>query len=195
MKITKNLISRLTLVFATILTLASCAVEPVLVVNTESKQDLENYKTFSWVKNDPMYINGYIQPSEEASTAAMERIKSVLETKGYRFIDERANADFVVLFSVGASETTVFEKYPNYFSENLRWMSEFQDGGVEEVAQVKVLNAGIAINVFDREKREALWFGSAKKRLKEYHEASNLIDSEDLSESVQALLTEFPKAS
>lgn len=194
-KITKNLITKGILTLGAVLTLAACAVEPALMVNTESKQAVQNYTTFSWVKDDPMFINGDFQPSSEVSATVMESIKNELETKGYRFTEERANADLVVLFSVGANEQTEFEKYPNYFSENARWMSNYQDGDVGELEKVKVLHAGIAIDVFDREKREAVWYGSAKKKLKTHDDAGNVLDSEGLTKSVQVLLTEFPKAS
>ena len=73
-------------------------------------------------------------------------------------------------------------------------MSNYQDGDVGEVAKVKVLHAGIAIDIFDREKREAVWYGSAKKKLKEEDEAMAVLDPKGLSKSVQALLTEFPEA-
>lgn len=192
---TKNLITKTLLTLGTVMALAACAVEPALMVNTESKQAVQNYTTFSWVKDDPMFINGDFQPSPQMSAKVMESIKKELETKGYRFTEERANADLVVLFSVGANEKTEFEKFPNYFSENARWMSNYQDGDVGEVTKVTVLHAGIAIDVFDREKREAVWYGSAKRKLKEHDEASAILDPEGLSKSVQVLLTEFPKAS
>jgi hypothetical protein len=193
-KTTKNLITKTLLTLGTVLALTACAVEPALMVNTEAKQAVQNYSTFSWVKDDPMFVHGDFQPSPDISATLMESIKNELETKGYRFTEERTNADLVVLFSVGANEKTEFEKYPNYFSENARWMSNYQDGDVGEVAKVKVLHAGIAIDIFDREKREAVWYGSAKKKLKEEDEAMAVLDPKGLSKSVQALLTEFPEA-
>ncbi|WP_412970783.1 DUF4136 domain-containing protein [Glaciecola sp. MF2-115] len=192
---TKNLMAKALMTLGAVLTLTACAVEPALMVNTESKQAVQNYTTFSWVKDDPMFINGDFQPSQEISATLMESIKAELETKGYRFTEERTNADLVVLFSVGANEKIEFKKHPNYFSENARWMSNFQDGDVGEVTEVKVLLAGIAIDIFDREKREAVWYGSAKRKLNTQDEAVNALDSDDLSKSVQVLLTEFPKAS
>jgi hypothetical protein len=195
MKKTKNFITKALITVGASLALAACAVEPALMVKTESKQAIQNYTTFSWVKDDPMFIHGDFQPSPNISASVMERIKAELETKGYRYTEERANADLVVLFSVGANEKTEFERYPDYFSENARWMSNYQNGDVGEVAKVKVLHAGIAIDIFDREKKEAVWYGSAKTKLKDHDETNSALDPEGLSKSVQVLLTEFPKAS
>ncbi|MBF7074266.1 DUF4136 domain-containing protein [Glaciecola sp. MH2013] len=180
-------IKRLVAIFA-IVFLASCASETSIYTETNIEND--SYQTFSWPKQGPMFVRSDYPIADEIGMEVRQQIKTKLETKGYRFIEDQSQADLVVLFSIGAQNKVKAEKAPSYFSENGRWGSEFLEVVGDQDVKTYV-EGSLAIDIFDRERRQQVWFGAAKKKLDVSDKRSDL---SEVSRHVSEILSKLPDA-
>ena len=134
--------------------------------------------------------------NEQRIRAAVE---SELAAKGYRQvpIDQ---ADFVVAFSLGARDRVRVRQYYNDFGYRYhgfhRGFSRFNSfgrfgafgPGYGSTVSVRTFTEGtLVVDIFENTHKEAIWHGSASKRLSRENGTAELID-----EAVMALLAEFP---
>lgn len=76
--------------------------------------NFDRYKTFSWVSPHPL-----VDPSPDVSPLLEGRIEQIardlLVAKGYRFVDDPEQADFVVGFGLGATDKLRINTYPSTY--------------------------------------------------------------------------------
>ncbi len=190
-----NLPVRAMLAIFAMLTLSACATTLTSTVDTADHADLDGFKTYAWITDRPMF-NSSIYAPEVVNPLNEQRIRAAIEDKlkdkGYRKAS-LAEADFVVAFTLGARDRVRVQNYYNdfgygyydYYSGFSRFGRGF--GGRNSVSVRTFTEGTLVVDIFSNSDKEAIWHGSATKRLRGDDSTRQLID-----EAVTALLAEFP---
>ena len=163
-------------------------------ISTKSDYDkafnFGGYHTFSWISKSPL-----VSKAPEVSPLAEGRIEnavmSVLSQKGFRFVDNPANADFVLAFTVGARQEVRVTSNPyaaGYGAGPYMWGGPYyQNIDVREFTQGR-----LAIDIFDVKQKQPVWHGHATKSIS----SSDQKNAEALiNKAVAAILKDFPPTS
>jgi hypothetical protein len=170
----------------------------VACVGTKARSDFDpnakfdTFRSFAWLSDEPMI--------PDAATAAQggargvdplleRRIRSTIDAylgaKGYRKVDDRDSADFVVSFSVSAREKIRVSSYPTttggWYGRYGGWYSS------SGVSARSYTEGTLAIDVFDGKSQLAVWHGWTTRRVTESADRAQLVD-----EVVAEILAEFP---
>ena len=186
-----------------VLTLSACAATLKSSVDVADHAEFGELRTYAWITDQPMFASNAVSP-EVVNPLNEQRIRAAieeqLENKGYRrvSIDQ---ADFVVAFTLGARERVRVQQYYNdlgfgYYGYH-RGFGRFGRGiggfgrgfdGFGSSVSVRTFTEGIlVVDIFENTAKEAIWHGSATKRLSRDDGTRGLID-----EAVAVLLAEFP---
>ncbi len=186
-----------------VLTLSACAATLKSSVDVADHAEFGELRTYAWITDQPMFASNAAAP-EVVNPLNEQRIRAAieeqLENKGYRrvSIDQ---ADFVVAFTLGARERVRVQQYYNdlgygYYGYH-RGFGRFGRGiggfgrgfdGFGSSVSVRTFTEGIlVVDIFENTAKEAIWHGSATKRLSRDDGTRGLID-----EAVAVLLAEFP---
>ena len=186
-----------------VLTLSACAATLKSSVDVADHAEFGELRTYAWITDQPMFASNVVSP-EVVNPLNEQRIRAAieeqLENKGYRrvSIDQ---ADFVVAFTLGARERVRVQQYYNNLGYGFygyhRGFGRFGRGfggfgrgfdGFGSSVSVRTFTEGIlVVDIFENTAKEAIWHGSATKRLSRDDEPRGLID-----EAVAVLLAEFP---
>ena len=179
-----------------VLSISACAAQLKSSVDVAENVAFGELKTYAWITDQPMFTSNAASP-EVVNPLNEQRIRTAVEqtlqNKGYRqvSIDQ---ADFVVAFTLGARDRVRVQQYYNDFGYNYygyhHGFSRFGRGfnGFGASASVRTFTEGtLVVDVFENTEKEAIWHGSASKRLSRDNGTRQLID-----EAVTALLAEFP---
>ena len=185
-----------------VLTLSACASAIQSTVDVADQADFSNFQTYAWITDESLIARsdatselGY-PLNEQRTRAAVER---ELARKGYRKVSG-TEADFVVSFTVG-SRVRVQQYYNNYGYSYHGYHHGFTRygyagygypgyGNYGSTASVYTFTEGsLVVDIFDNRSKEAIWHGSASKRLsrKDKDNATQLID-----QAIASLFIEFP---
>lgn len=168
--------------------LSGCATTLQGHADHDAAQDFSGYRTFAWIADQPM-----IAPSDEVARISPlnrrrieEAVESQLGSKGFQKAGDRAGADFVLSYSVGARDRIEPQSFPGPYSGSWRWGYPY----FGHYADVQVYREGtLAIDVFDGKTHQPVWHGWASKRVTERdvrHAA------EQIPTAVAAILKNFP---
>jgi hypothetical protein len=120
-----------------------------------------------------------------------DAIEAVLTGRGFTFVSNMADADFVVDFTIGSRERTDVESYPApytgwYGGYGGWWGYSYWGAGVD----VRTYREGtLAIDIFDAHTYRPVWHGWAKKELTD----DDLEHSEGpIRTAVGTVLSRFP---
>ncbi len=186
-----------------VLTLSACASTLKSSVDVADHAEFGELRTYAWITDQPIFASNAVSP-EVVNPLNEQRIRAAieeqLENKGYRrvSIDQ---ADFVVAFTLGARERVRVQQYYNNlgygyygyhrgFGRFGRGIGGFGRGfdGFGSSVSVRTFTEGIlVVDIFENTAKEAIWHGSATKRLSRDDGTRGLID-----EAVAVLLAEFP---
>ncbi len=197
-----NLKIRTVLSLLLVLSISACATTLKSSVDVADHAEFGALKTYAWITDQPFFTSSAASPevinplNEQRIRAAVE---AQLQNKGYRqvSIDQ---ADFVVAFTLGARQRVRVQQYYNDFGYNYygyhHGFSRFGRfrrfgrgfGGFGSSVSVRTFTEGtLVVDIFENTEKEAIWHGSATKRLSRDNGALELID-----EAVTVLLAEFP---
>ena len=200
-----NLKIRTALSLLLVLSISACATQLKSSVDVADHAEFGELKTYAWITDQPLFTSNAASP-DVVNPLNEQRIRTAiegqLENKGYRkvTIDQ---ADFVVAFTLGARDHVRVRQYYNDFGYNyygfnhgfsrfsrFGGFNRFGRGfnGFGPTVSVQTFTEGtLVVDIFDTTEYEAIWHGSASKRLSRDNGALELID-----EAVTALLAEFP---
>ena len=194
-----NLNLRTALSLLVVLSMSACAAQLKSSVDVADHAEFGELKTYAWITDQPFFASNAASP-EVINPLNEQRIRTAVEqqlqNKGYRqvSIDQ---ADFVVAFTLGARDRVRVQQYYNNFGYNYhgyhRGFSRFGRfgrgfGGFGSSVSVRTFTEGtLVVDIFENAKNEAIWHGSATKRLSRDNGTRELID-----EAVMTLLAEFP---
>ncbi len=192
-----------------VLTLNACASAIQSSVDVADQADFSNFQTYAWITDESLIARsdatselGY-PLNEQRTRAAVER---ELAHKGYRKVSGE-EADFVVSFTVGSRDRVVVQQYYNNYGYSYhgyhRGFTPYGYGRFGyagygypgyghygSTASVYTFTEGsLVVDIFDNRSKEAIWHGSASKRLsrKDKDNATQLID-----QAIASLFIEFP---
>lgn len=155
--------------------------------------DFGAYKTFSWIDEEP-----YIAAREGADTTVspltqakiQKAIRAGFEAKGYEFVVQRDNADFVVAYTVGARQEISVDSYPAPYYGAWGWHVRGSHYYVHEVTTHSYTKGTLGVDVFDAARKQPVWHGWAEKTV-------TADDRKDptaaINMAVTKLLEEFPQ--
>ena len=194
-----NLKLRTALSLLVVLSMSACAAQLKSSVDVADHAEFGELKTYAWITDQPFFASNAASP-EVINPLNEQRIRTAVEqqlqNKGYRqvSIDQ---ADFVVAFSLGARDRVRVQQYYNDFGYNYygynHGFSRFSRfgrgfGGFGSSVSVRTFTEGtLVVDIFENAEKEAIWHGSASKRLSGDDGTLELIN-----EAVTALLAEFP---
>ncbi len=196
----RRTMKRLILLVCTLSTLTGCVITPKVFTDFNQKQDFSTYKTFSWVSDSPALIAGDYTVSSLTSSRMTQAIRDKLVSMGYTFIEQPEQADFTLIYTIGARDKIKIREYPvhqNYYRKrhSETWGTQYYpyfertNETVYEQIAVEYVQGEIAIDIFDGKNRQGVWHARASKRLSSTELKTN---GENSRIVVDALLAEFP---
>jgi hypothetical protein len=181
------------LLFLVILTLTGCASKPNVFVDSDPSHNFSTYKTFSWTAENPMIVQSDYTVSPFVGQRVMAEIKAVMEQKGYVFTPLRDEADFAIVFTIGARDKMRVRSEPAVIHGMWGWGHQYWGTRLVNVeTNVPYVEGALAIDVFDMQKRAPVWHGVGAKKLNTKEKRGS---SEGISEAVRTILMVFPKTS
>jgi hypothetical protein len=159
-------------------------------VDFDPNAPFDRYQTYAWLTSRSGLEQGQEQVHGEADPLLLRRIREAIDeglaAKGYRRLDDPAAADFVVNFTVGAREkirptSSVGIGMGSYGSWGWGW-------GISAPVSAESYTEGtLAIDIFDAQRKEAVWHGRASRRVTESMDRAELVN-----DVVGAILKKFP---
>ena len=147
--------------------------------------DFSRYHTYSWISQSPL-----ISKPPEVSPLAEVRLESAvtneLARKGYRFVEDPNQADFVVAFTIGARE-----KLNVTSMQGAGGLGPFAWGApyYRDIDVRQFTEGRLAIDLFDAKLKVPVWTGFATKSITS-SDQRNL--GELANKAVVAILEDFP---
>jgi hypothetical protein len=147
--------------------------------------DFSRYHTYSWISKSPL-----VSKPPEVSALAEVRLESAamseLAQKGYRFVEDPNQADFVVAFTIGAREKLNVTSTPGPGGLGpFIWAAPYyRDIDVRQFTEGR-----LAIDLFDTKLKVPVWTGFATKSITS-SDTRNL--GELANKAVAAILKDFP---
>lgn len=149
--------------------------------------DFSTYRTFSFISDNPLLKSETAPISPLFEGRVMTATRNELTKKGYEFIEDRENADFVVSFTLGAREKIQVNNYPASYRGPGGWA-----WGAPYYTEVDVrdyLEGTLAIDVFDVAQKSPVWHGRAVKTISDKDRRN---PTSATNNAVAAILAEFP---
>lgn len=177
--------------------LSACATSSKVFTDFDPEQRFDSYKSFSWSSDEPVAVSGTYSFSELSKSRLTNSLKSELEGRGYRFVDNKNNADFLVSLTLGARDKIETRLEPGYQIDPYAWrwgriyyphyfhgFSAFSEKQTYQFTQ-----GSIAVDIFDAKSNRPVFYASTSQRLTE-KELSGTLSKEQ--ETAKALLEAFP---
>ena len=176
--------------------LAGCASTFEATYDHDAANDFNKYQSFAWLSKNPMKVGknvGAVNPLLEPRI--MSALENALVAKGYEYVIQPKDADFVVSFTIGSREEIKIDSYPSMsasygvaYPRHWGWGGAYY--GVATETQVRQYTEGmLAVDIFDVKERRPVWHGVATKRISES-------DREEIEATVKAavdaILVGFP---
>ena len=194
-----NLKIRTALSLLLVLSISACATPLKSYVDVADHAKFGELKTYAWITDQPLFMSNAASP-EVVNPLNEQRIRTAVEeqlqNKGYRQVSIE-QADFVVAFTLGARERVRVQQYYNDFGYGYygyhHGFSRFNRfgrvfNGYGSSVSVQTFTEGtLVVDIFENTEKEAIWHGSASKRLSRDNGTLELID-----EAVTTLLAQFP---
>jgi hypothetical protein len=145
------------------------------------------YRSFVWLDAEQGTLAG--GAGTEGADPLLERrireaIDSHLEARGFRRVDDLAEADFVVSFTLDSREKIRIQSGPSiggpYFGYGIWYAGS-------SLTATSYTEGTLAIDVFDGRSQLAVWHGWASKRIDESANRADLVEA-----VVAAILAKFP---
>ena len=166
------------------ISLAGCASIQV-ESDFDRSADFSRYKTFNFISDSPLLaaVNEPINPLLPDRLVSAARTE--LTRKGYRFIPNREQADFVVSFTLGGRDKIRVDSYPTSYRTRWSWGAPYHtDVNVRQYTE-----GTLAIDIFDVSRHSPVWHGRAVKNISA---ADRRNPTPVVNELVGLILAEFP---
>lgn len=126
--------------------------------------DFRSWETWSWIADDPHVGGGGTEIDDPLAHAKIrDAISEQLHLKGYRFVDDRDSADFVISYSLGSRDKLRVSSYPVAYRGPWGWHVVGSRYYVNEYEEHVYTEGTLAVDAFDGETRQPVWHGWASK--------------------------------
>lgn len=194
---------KLSLIVLALFIISGCASKPLVFSDFDATHNFAKDTSFSWVQDPPMLRSGDYPVSAIAETRMTSAIKNTLEVKGYKFVDNLENADFLVAYTMGARDKIELIEQPNrhypyyvhwgwghyYFPYFLHFPFDRHSRHYHAKLPRSYTDGTIAIDIFDTQSKQPVWHSKASKRLSLKDLNSSL---DNANEIATQLLKDFP---
>ena len=184
-----------------LLLITGCASTPDVYSDFDPRHDFTAHKTFTWVQQPPMLRAGDYPVSALAESRITEAIKAELMLKGYAYVEDQDEADFSVVYTMGARDKIdIVRRTSPYYSHRNDWgwgayyfpfFVHFPFGHDPSYYEDldEYTKGTIALDIFDAKTKQPIWHTKATKRLskKELNAPQNNADA-----IAKSLLKHFP---
>lgn len=170
--------------------LTSCA-----SIRTGSHQDesvsFSQYRTFAWIADNPLILGAGEQPpiSPLSQKKITQAIEDELSNKGFTYLADPDQADFVLSYTLGTRERIDATSYPSAYSGDWGWHLHGRYYYQTEVVHRSYTEGTLGLDIFDGNTKQPIWHGWASKTI-------STSDRENPSESIQkavaAIIERFP---
>lgn len=149
--------------------------------------DFSTYQSFSFISDDPLIFAETAPVHPLFEERLLRATRDALELKGYQFVDDREQADFVVSFTLGALDKLQVSSSTTYrgFSPGVGREDRYD----EEVDVRNYTEGTLGIDLFDVEMRSPVWHGWATKTISQQDRRNGESVTRDI---VAAILFSFP---
>ena len=146
----------------------------------------DTYHSYVWAGEEPGRLAGAAETGDVDPLLARrirESIEQHLAARGYRKVDDPADADFAIAFSVGTQEKIRIRSDPA-LGGHWGYGGWYAGSGVSASSYTE---GTLSIDVFDGRSHLAVWHGWASRRIPPSADRAALVD-----EVVGAILASFP---
>ncbi len=157
----------------------------------DESASFENYQSFAWISDQPMILGDGDQPSISplAQKEITQAIKNELVEKGFVYLQDRDQADFVVAYTVGTRDKIVATSYPTVYQGAWGWHLYGRYYYQTEVVHRSYTEGTLGIDIFDGKSNEPVWHGWASKSVTS---ADRSDPSPAIEKAVAAIIKRFP---
>ena len=151
----------------------------------------DDYQSFAWIADNPLILGDSDQPpiSPLARKEIVRSIKDELTGKGFNYLQNPDQADFVVAYTVGTREKIVSTSYPTAYRGAWGWHLYGRYYYQTEVEHRTYTEGTLGIDVFDGKSKEPVWHGWASKSVTS---ADRNDPSPAIQKAVAAIIKRFP---
>ena len=172
----------------TLAALAGCATGMQIYADHDARQVFTAYRSYAWIRDEPLIraAGSDYTVSPLNRRRVVEAVEAELDAKGFTKATNRANADFVLAYTIGARNMIEANSYPEPYNGGWGWGHQYFGSGINVQTYVQ---GTLAIDIFDRRSRQPVWHGWAQKRITD-DDRKNA--EERIHAAVKAILKSFP---
>jgi len=105
------------------LLLTACASTHSVFSDYDRAHSFAAYKTFSWAHTPPLMIAGNLPISKVTQLEATQALADLLEVKGFAFVDDAEQADFLIALTLGArDDVKVYATGSGVYQNKENWL-------------------------------------------------------------------------
>jgi hypothetical protein len=176
---------------------AGCQTTLRPTIDFEPSADFSTFQTFSWIDPNPLIRSATQRPlSPLVQTRLMESTRTALTGRGLRFVDDPAQADLAVAFTIGSREGIRITSYPTSSFQrgpagrrDYRWRRGYWGTPQNNIRTRQYTEGQLAIDIFDVASEAPVWHGSVARRVTQREQGE---PDAALQEAVVAIVAEFP---
>lgn len=176
------------------LLLASCATTMRANTDFDDTVDFSQFRTFSWIDPNPLIRSVTQRPlSPLVERRLMSNTRELLSARGLRFVEDPAEADLVVAFTIGSRDGIRIDSFPTR-SIHARasgprrnaWRGYWMGS---TVTTRQYTEGQLALDIFDVAEARPVWHGTTGRQItRSEREAPD----ELIREALEAILEKFP---
>lgn len=132
-----------------------CTARPVGYSDFDPETDFTRFQSFAWTPGKVLVVATPNPVNPSLESVLKEETRDYLARRGYRFVTDPAQADFVVGFSVGGTPTVNTAN----FTDNYRQVRIIGQSRDAETVTQESTEAGLVIDLYDRPSGRKKWMG------------------------------------
>lgn len=151
--------------------------------------DFTQYKTFAFISDKPLLVAQTTPLNPLFEGRAMTAVRNELANKGFQFVEDREQADFVISMTMGQRDKIRVNSYPSDYrtisAGGWNWGAPYHS----EVDVRNYTEGTLAIDVFDVGARSPVWHGWATKTISM---ADRRNPTPVINDVIKAIMAQFP---
>lgn len=132
----------------------------------DESANFSQYQKFSWIDEEPLIV-GAESTGIPISPLTQQKIKDAIrggfEERGFEFVEDEEQADFVVAYTIGTRQEISIHSYPDPYHGDWGWHVRGSRYYVSEVSAHTYTKGTLGVDVFDRDTKKPVWHGWVEK--------------------------------
>ena len=176
------------------LLLAGCATTMTATSDFDETVDFSKYRTFSWIGPNPLIRSVTQRPlSPLVEQRLMTNTRELLPARGLSFVENPAEADLLVAFTIGSRDGIRIDSIPTPWTHarptgprRTAWRGYWPGN---TVTTRQYTEGQLAVDMFDVAEARPVWHGTTGRQLTRSERES---PDELLREALEAIFEKFP---